>query len=171
MHNILYRLERDSACPCVSWVAGIWERDGGTSTCHWLASWCRGFLSNTIQRGETFIRVIKSEGGDKDDVRAYVYTHTFWTAGFWKNRLSRDKVQSSESNISSDHVHINTFKSKIWQCQLVWALGREGTRDMTVATNKHNLQSKTFNSLRSHFVCGNNANLRNYSPLFYLKNI
>lgn len=32
--------------------------------------------------GETFIRVIKTEGGDKNDVGAYLCTHTLWTTGF-----------------------------------------------------------------------------------------
>lgn len=33
-----------------------------------------------------------------------ICTHTLWTMGFSKNRLSRDKEQSLESNILSDHV-------------------------------------------------------------------
>lgn len=53
---------------------------------------------------------------------ASLCTHTLWTIGFWKNRLSRDKVQSSESNIPSDHVGNHTFKCKVGQCQSVWTL-------------------------------------------------
>lgn len=43
----------------------------------------------------------------------YICTHTLWTMGFSKNRLSRDKVQSSVSNISSDHVGAGYLNAKL----------------------------------------------------------
>lgn len=38
--------------------------------------------------------------------RLFLTTHTLWTTGLSKNKLSRDKVHSSESNILPVHVTV-----------------------------------------------------------------